>query len=218
MGVPVATSMRARQDDRFDRLLRDSVASDETGVEAQVPDSNEQAAIDDQIPADADGRRTGREPDDAAAEQPVEATDDAEVQASDLDDQADVTDSIRRGEADQQNKTAGKGNLSPRTSSTPAHEPLMTAAFHAQHGTQQSLAGNPGQLQQANPAAVRAAEPTIRGAATAQQANSTPPKAAHVQTGYATKSAASMQMLEQARDSVFKQILMKLSSDGGEMR
>ena len=39
-----------------------------------------------------------------------------------------------------------------------------------------------------------------------------------MQTGYATKTAQSMQMLEQARDSVFKQIMLKLSNDGGEMR
>ena len=94
----------------------------------------------------------------------------------------------------------------------------MAAAFHAQHGTHAPLVANATFQQQQGPAVARTGEPLIRGAATAQQASATPAKAANVQTGYATKSVHSMQMLEQARDSVFKQIMMKLNDDGGEMR
>lgn len=215
MGIPVAASMRPQQDDRFDRLLRDSVANEPSDVEAEVPDRVEEAPTDKQIERDVDDIEPSRAADESDPTDAAADVDDTE--AAPLDEQADVTESIRRGEPEQQNKTAGKGTDSPRTSSQ-QNEPLMTAAFHAQHGTQQTLVANAQAQQQAGPAAARAVEPTVRGASNAQFANSTPPKAASVQTGYATKSAHSMQMLEQARDSVFKQIMMKLNDDGGEMR
>lgn len=47
---------------------------------------------------------------------------------------------------------------------------------------------------------------------------STPLPTPAATAGYRTWNAQSMQLLEQARDSVFKQILLKLGKDGGEMR
>ncbi|MBX3463716.1 MAG: flagellar hook-length control protein FliK, partial [Planctomycetes bacterium] len=46
----------------------------------------------------------------------------------------------------------------------------------------------------------------------------TPARAAAVAPGYRTTDAAAAERLEQARDSVFKQILVQLTADGGEMR
>jgi len=215
MGIPVAASMRPQQDDRFDRLLRDSVANEPSDIEAEVPDSVDAAPLDDQIENDVEDLERSVEADEPSAA--TETTEADEADAAPLDEQADVTESIRRGEPEQQNKTAGKGTDSPRTSPQQS-EPLIAAAFHAQHGTQQSLLANAQGQAQNGVAATRAVEPAVRGSGTAQFANSTPPKAASVQTGYATKSAHSMQMLDQARDSVFKQIMMKLNDDGGEMR
>ena len=217
MGVPVAASMRQDQEGRFEQLLRDSVASEQNDVEAQVPEPAEQAPVDE--PVDADLQEVDADPvtEDAATEQPPEDGADVDADQAPLDEQADVTDSLRRGEAEQPNKGAGKGADSPRTSTSPS-EPLIAAAFHAQHGTQPTLVANAAAQQQPGPTTASQGEPLIRGAGTAQQAGGNAPKAQRAQTGYATKSAQSMQLLEQARDSVFKQILMKLTNDGGEMR
>ncbi|MGC6489536.1 MAG: flagellar hook-length control protein FliK, partial [Planctomycetota bacterium] len=92
------------------------------------------------------------------------------------------------------------------------------AALQAQHGASQPLVGGAAQPQLQQPAPTRAGEPMIRGAGGAPLTDGATAKAANVQTGYATKSARSMQLLEQARDSIFQQILMKLTAGGGEMR
>jgi len=50
------------------------------------------------------------------------------------------------------------------------------------------------------------------------QRATTPLRTPAATAGYRTSEAASAQLLEQARDSVFKQILLKLNPEGGEMR
>ncbi len=215
MGIPVATSMRPKEEGGFERLLRESVSSEQPDVEAEVPDSVDEAPVKDQADADAAEREPGSDDDREARsdeQAPTEGTEQAPVE-----DEADVTETVGQHRQDKKEPTADKSSDAPRT--TPrADESLMTAAFHAQHGSQRPLVGLAQTAQQVGPAGARSVDPTVRGAANAQFATSTPPKAQSVQTGYATKTAQSMQMLEQARDSVFKQIMLKLSNEGGELR
>lgn len=219
MGVPIAASMSKGADDSFARLLQDSVANEQSTPEPAPKAREEQTVPENEVP-EAQSSRT--EPRDNGTD--VDQTDDhggdseSDTDTSTTDLGADVTESISRGETERQNKTAGKGTDSPRTS-TQTNEPLIAATLQSQAANQQQFNGiAPGSGAQNAAAAVRTVEPTIRGTASAAQANGSTPKAAHVQTGYSTKSAQQAQMLEQARDSVFKQILMKLHGDGGEVR
>lgn len=128
----------------------------------------------------------------------------------------------RRAEPVRQ-ETAGKGADSPRRSPSSAGELVLATIY---------------QQQASAPAAPTVGAPTLAvgaiGAAGAGKAagGSTfgrglgsdatnppvPPRAGAVTTGYRTSATASAQLLDQARDSVFKQILFKLEGDGGQMR
>jgi flagellar hook-length control protein FliK len=136
----------------------------------------------------------------------------------------DVTDSIRRGEPERQ-ETAGKGPDSPRTSSRPAaagSEPGPAAPSlptGSANTTTNGVAIGPAAQPAVAPAVTaRSGEALVRGVDGPAFRPSTPTRAPAVQAGYATSSAASAEMVERARDSVFRQILMKLTGDGGEMR
>lgn len=215
MGIPMAASMRTGTDNTFDRLLQDSVANDEADFEQPPKPPTEENPIESEL---------GSEVDDVEAPQPKaersdnDTTDvtEADEQATPIDLEDDVTENIQRGEAEQQAKTAGKGTDSPR-SFTPAGEPLLAATLQAQQGGQAANAlTNQGQTQA--PTTARGVEPTMRGSTNAPLANSNTPKATAAQTAYSTRTPAQAQLLEQARDSVFKQILMKMNADGGEVR
>jgi len=80
-----------------------------------------------------------------------------------------------------------------------------------------AVAGN-GNAVGAIGAAKAAGQPMTRAAGLDAQLPNTPQRGQAVTAGYRTNNAASAQLLEQARDSVFKQILLKLNDDGGEMR
>ena len=215
MGVPVATSMRRTEDGGFERLLRESSSSEQPDVATEVPDSVEEAPVEEQ--QDPTSQQADAEPGEERDPRGDESAPADETDAAPIEDEADVTKSVSQSRQEQKDASAGKGSDTSRTSPR-ADEPLMTAAFHAQQSRQHQLIGGGQAAQQIGPVTARAVDPAVRGSANAQLASTTPPKAQSVQTGYATKTAQSMQMLEQARDSVFKQIMLKLSNDGGEMR
>lgn len=216
MGVPVAASMQQDPAEQFEQLLRDSVTDEPRDLADAGPDAVEQEV--DASPSDADladvdddARRSERD-----AEATPEELDAADPEA--LGEQVDVTDSLRRNDPEQtQNHQRPRVEPAAR-GAAPAHEPLIAAAFHAQHKSLQPLTGDATPPRPIQAAQGRSGEPLLRGAGSALLAHGSTAKSAHVQTGYATKSAHSMQLLEQARDSVFKQILMKLTEGGGEMR
>jgi hypothetical protein len=128
---------------------------------------------------------------------------------------AEVTQTIRRGEPERQ-AIAGNGTDSPHPSS---HAPGLLAAVVVR-----------GALPAANGPVVAGAGPAVQavGAAKAGQAQTrgidgewqranSPLRTPATVAGYRTSATASAQLLEQARDSVFKQILVKLNPEGGEM-
>lgn len=214
MGIPTAASMHNGDDNTFDRLLQDSVAKEETSFEQEAQADAERSEIESELGNDNDTPTPQRTEDrgDEGEGDDVVATD-TEESVTDLDD--DVTESIQRGEPEQASKTAGKGTDSPRTF-TPTSEPLVAAAMQNQNAGQAGPAIAQAQPQTTNPA--RSVEPTMRGSINGTTQNKTAPKAADVQGAYSARTAAQAQMLEQARDSVFKQIMMKMHGEGGEVR
>jgi hypothetical protein len=131
----------------------------------------------------------------------------------------EATETLRRGESERQ-PTAGKGPDSPRTSpgSGTDHEPLLTGALPQGEQGRGVVVGPSSQGVTAIAATGKAGEAQVRGFENGQARGSTPTRAPAVAAGYRTDNAASAQLLEHARDSVFKQILMQLNGDGGEMR
>jgi len=220
MGVPVAASMQPQQAEPFEQLLRDSIA-DEADARADAAEEAPAEAADDPHadldPDDADRDLQPRETRAAADEDADAELQDPAGEAA-LEEHADVTDGLRRTEPEPSERGSERRDSASSRSAAPAHEPLVTAAFHAQHKTQQQLTTAGTTTQRPGAAAARGGEPMVRGAGGAPLQSGVAAKSARVQTGYATKSAQSMQLLEQARDSVFKQILMKLTDGGGEMR
>ena len=215
MGIPMAASMHPGTDNTFDRLLQDSVASDDSSLEQPPQPQADESGIESELGTDIEDAETPKPDADVSDNGTTDVTEETEPTASvDLDD--DVTDSIHRGEAEQQAKTAGKGTDSSR-SFTPAGEPLLAATLQAKGGDQPTNA-NAAQGQNQTATAARSVEPTMRGSTNAAFATKSAPKAAAAQAGYSTRTAAQAQMLEQARDSVFKQIMMKMNADGGEVR
>jgi len=215
MGIPTAASMHNGGDNTFDRLLQDSVANDEMSFEQEAQPDAERSEIESELGNDKDTPTPKRSNERGDEGEPTDVVaNDTEDSVVDLDD--DVTDSIQRGETEQAVKTAGKGTDSPRTF-TPTSEPLVAAAMQNQTAGQ---AGNPAfaQAQQQTPNQARTVEPTMRGSINGTTHNKTSPKAADVQGAYSARTAAQAQMLEQARDSVFKQIMMKMHGEGGEVR
>ena len=217
MGVPVAASMQRPHGERFEQLLRDTLTDGQDDVAGDLPAAPEseataglnEADLDD---VDADARPTSRDAD----ETPEGDASEGDTPA--LDEQADVTDSLRRNDPETAPRSERQRDGETKRPAAATHEPLLAAAFHAQRGAQQPLVAGPAMSPPNQPMPARAADALVRGAGGAPLASASHVKSAAVQTGYATKSAHSMQLLEQARDSVFKQILMKLTDGGGEMR
>lgn len=217
MGVPVAASMQRPHGERFEQLLRDTLNEGQDDVaddlsaapEPEATDGLDDVDLDD---VDADPRPAARDADETPEGGPSEGDTAA------LDEQADVTDSLRRNDPEATPRSERPRDGETKHPAAATHEPLLAAAFHAQHGTQQTLLAGAATSPTNQPAPTRAGDAMVRGAGGAPLASTSHAKPATVQTGYATKSAHSMQLLEQARDSVFKQILMKLTDGGGEMR
>jgi flagellar hook-length control protein FliK len=215
MLIPAPLSLSTRPERGFDDVLRQVSRPDEPRVEeaAKEPPPDEAPAAEGaQAPVE---ERAEREVAERQDEAPVESPSEAGA-ADDVAAEADVTTSISRGEPVRQ-ETAGKGTDSPRTPSTIA-EPLRIAVV--QHGAQNvtpqaAVFSGRGQVEAVG--AAKSATPMGRGPA-GEFATATAGRPAAVAAGYRTAGPSSAQMLEQARDSVFKQILMKLNGDGGEMR
>ena len=221
MRIPLAASMSTGRDDRFEQVLQQTVAADEAATTAAEPDDREQLASTDETPPVTEPVR------DEAEELPPEPrSDSTEPQSADplatshahLGESA-ADEPIRRGEPERQ-ETAGKGTDSPRTSPTPrSSEPLLVA--FVQHSAQTPSAPLPVEAGRGVGAVdgVRATGSTpARGVETLPQRASATLRAPATTASYRTSSTASAELLEQARDSVFKQILMQLTGDGGEMR
>jgi hypothetical protein len=223
MRVPVAAAMTTGRGDAaasFDAALQQVVdarrepqdtarAADAAPEPAPVVD---QAAEDPpQEPVAGEVAASGTEGDATPTGAPFTAADEV----------ADVTESTRRGEPGRQ-AIAGKGTDSPRPSSRRPDEPLLIAAIQHQAGQGASAVGGGDRGALAVSAAGEAAKATApaaaRGgdlAANRPQAPLPTPAAAG---SYRTTTAAQVRLLDHARDSVFKQILLHLRDDGGEMR
>ena len=213
--VPVAASMQPEEFERFEQLLQDSVRdeADEAELRSTEDSAAEEAAL--ETPDDHAEARTTDECSDERDPVRHDTADDGDI-ARPTQVRADVTEDLRRDRPEREPLTSNSSEASRASKAT--NEPLMTAAFHAARGTSQPLDGSAPTSAQTTPSNPRSGEQVIRGAANAQLASNGSPKTQRVQTGYATRNAKSMQLLEQARDSVFKQILMKLTDGGGEMR
>lgn len=216
MGVPAPATMAAGRDESFAAVLQQTEAdapAAEAEPEPAVAPQEPAAASPEPGPADARELppEPAADPAQAAAETAAPREAARQVVAG-----ADATETIRRGEPARQ-ETAGKGTDSPRAFS-PSAEPLLAAIVA--HGARQAPAAagpaNPG-VPGVN-ATTAAGEAQGRGAAASWQTAGTQARAAAVAAGYRTDPAASARLLEHARDSVFKQILMQLHEGGGEMR
>lgn len=220
MRVPVAASMAAGRDDSFEQVLQETVAADDPPrIDERNPadDRVDDVADTDSEDAAPEAAQPGPEPDAALPDAAGYPTDPEPASTGDPTAQAaEATEAIRRGEPVRQ-ETAGKGADSPRTSSRQA-EPLLAAVVQHTAGTAAPfvVAGAGPKVDAIAPA--RAVDAPARAGATAPTTTSAPLRAPAVAAPYRTGGAASVQLLEQARDSVFKQILMKLDGDGGEMR
>jgi flagellar hook-length control protein FliK len=218
MRVPLAASMATGRDDSFEQALQEATAAadeptaapaaeaevDETATAVETPAEAPVAANDEatELPAD-----TSELPSDGAT-----SSTGAGVHA------ADVTDDIRRGETVRQ-ETAGKGADSPRTSSRTS-EPLLAAAMAQRANTPNAAGAGAGNAAERTAAVggVRSGNAPTRAIAASELRPTAPSRAPAVAASYRTSGTATAEMLEQARDSVFKQILLKLNGDGGEMR
>jgi flagellar hook-length control protein FliK len=215
MAIPMAASMKSGEDSPFDRLLRDSVANESNDNDAPAKPQQEEAPIDGELDKASKDVPDAREvADDDTTEQVADVSDDGTDEAAiDLDN--DVTESVERGDNEHPTTPTNQGKNANR--STPVtSEPLIAATLQNQNNSQQlnNAAQNP--AQQAT--TTKTVEPLMRGATSASVANNTRTNAPSVQGAYSAKSAAQAQLLEQARDSVFKQIMMKVNSEGGEVR
>lgn len=217
MRVPLAASMATGRDERFEQVLEQVVAADET---RPVDDAAARARDDADAPAAAHGADDVRADEPAAAAEPAQQPAAGDEPAAPLVAGASAADArpddTRRGEPVRQ-ETAGKGADSPRTSK-PTAEPLLAAVVQQQAGPGPAASAGTGDRAVAAVGAARAATAPARGADPGTLRPSAPLPAAATAGPYRTGGAASAQLLEQARDSVFKQILLRLQQDGGELR
>ena len=219
MRVPLAASMAVGRDDSFEQVLEQAIAQPEP--EAPPADLDDQAPATEVVEESTQPEAEApRERDELPAEPQPDANDRDPLATSHATGvaEADVTDSISRGEPERQ-ETAGKGTDSPRTS-RPTAEPLIAAVV--QHGNQHPgtpfvVAGAERGIAAIGGARAAGDGPT-RGIDGLQQRANAPLRAPSVAAAYRTDNAAQAELIEHARDSVFKQILLQLTGDGGEMR
>ncbi|MFO1076351.1 MAG: flagellar hook-length control protein FliK [Planctomycetota bacterium] len=225
--IPAPAAMASARSERFADVLDETTAPQQRAPEAtNAPehDLDGAAPADGRpaAPAGAERRRRVAEHEagddaalDGADEPPVEPELDA-VQDGELND-------IGRGESGWR-ETAGKGTDSPRPSPAGAAERELALESLARRVR---LGGPIGAPVAAQPAAAGAAAATSRAGADAPvravaqpaaSAAGAASRAAATTAGYRTNGAVSAQLLDQARDSVFKQILFKISGENGEMR
>lgn len=220
MAVPQAASLAAWREDRFAQVLDQTVRAEAEPVReperAPTPDDSPATETPPAPPDEPDRPRDELPTDDAAA---LEAAEAGSAHGTQPTQEPEVTETLSRGESVRQ-ETAGKGTDSPRTSSSgrPSAEPLLVA--FVQHAAQPSTQVAAGEASRGVGAvgAVRAGEAPTRGIEGPTTRANTVLRAPATVAGYRTHSAASAELLEHARDSVFKQVLMQLTEGGGEMR
>ncbi|MEO6594071.1 MAG: flagellar hook-length control protein FliK [Planctomycetota bacterium] len=219
MRVPQAATM-ARPDD-FDAVLQLRVEADASRAEP--------------VPAPREAEPVATEPapveDQAAEEQPIEPREQAEHDPFHVPDEALATHHPVADEPDEtpgrresaRQETAGRGTDSLRSPSSPSRpanitEQLIVAGVHHAVGVAAVPGGEQARGVQSIGGAGAVREAMTRGIDGPGARGNLPTRAAAVAAGYRTNGTASAELLEHARDSVFKQILMKLNGDGGEMR
>jgi hypothetical protein len=223
MKVPLAASMAAGRDDGFEQVLEQTVAEQTERVDPRLPS----------------GDRVDAEPD-ASDAQPVPTADhDADADAAatagpELDPHgegdhggafagsgpaaAGVSERAQRTDAEPPAGVANAADSARRA--RPSAEPLLAAAM--QLGPNAGAAPAPAASTTSARTvgaigAARAADGATRGTDLAPARTAAPLRAPATVASYRTSATASAELLEHARDSVFKQIVMKLTGDGGEM-
>jgi hypothetical protein len=212
MRVPVAASSRIGIAETFEERLQQATTPSEPANE--TADAPDETPADETAPAEEPAATADepRDPADPVAEDrtPAQRAATAEPPARAVTDA--LPPSTRRGEPELR-IDAGKDSGSPRTSAQPLAPELPNSAANKTT----AVAGAPGTGASARtngpalPAANVRAEPTTA-------VKNAPLRPGALQTGYRTLTTQSVQLVEQARDSVFKQILFKLDQGGGEMR
>ncbi len=155
--------------------------------------------------------------------QDVEADDSLEV------DDSHATTGMARQDQPERARTESRSSQpeAPATGKTPTREPTNNQPVADATPTLPANAAAANQAAQfseamtAASASARAGQSGTSGdRVSVQVGEATPGKAAAVTTttGYRTMNQQSVRMVEQARDSIFKQILFKLGKDSGEMR
>jgi flagellar hook-length control protein FliK len=211
--IPMAASMTTGRREPFEAVLRDRVAHEQASPrrEHEAERAPEAAPVTPEATvaeaSEVDEPEALPRRDDPNQETPPTTG----HRAVDEQAPADTTEDNRRGEPVRQT-TAGKGTDSPRTPSATA-EPLVAAAV--QHRAPQATPVPIAAQQVAATAIKGGGEAPVRGVDGPAFRADAPKAQAAAQAGYATRNAASAELLEQARDSVFKQILMHLDKDGG---
>ncbi|MCR9244282.1 MAG: flagellar hook-length control protein FliK [bacterium] len=215
MRIPTPARMTT-DDDAFVNALEEATPRQE---EPQ-PEAEDLTDIDDELADVAPEGETA--PERASEEQlPEPATEAGEalvepkvVRASEP---ALPTESNRAGESGRQ-QSAGKGTDSPRALLATRDDAMLDeiAAHGARNAaTNLGAAGQPGTpVTPTQPAG----DPIVRGASSADnraQSTATPARAL---PAFRTSATATAQLLDQARESIFKQIMLKLTQGGGEMR
>jgi flagellar hook-length control protein FliK len=203
----------------LDQVVQDAPATEVEQRPADVASARDEQAEEPVTDSAAELPPEPRQPVDDHLESGADAATD-DVMSHERAAAPEVTETLRRGESERR-ESAGKGPDSPRTSAAKGsgNEPLL-AAVAQRSGPDRVLPsavtnGNSG------PAAIgagKAGDAPTRGFDAGQARPTTPTRAAAVAPGYRTDTAAGAELLEHARDSVFKQILLQLDAEGGEMR
>lgn len=224
--VPKPARM-SESDDAF-RVALESADDARVDAEPTPPETTEPVAdIDEELSEAHDEAFAEREPTPDA-----DAQDNAHGRHSTngpLPAQADadqVTTTTISGRESGRRTDAGKGTDSPRTSSRPLEGNDLLDELAA-HGARRSSAGSAtfasglhhGPIAAIDSGAQRpGGEPMLRAVDGGNGRATTGATATAVKPAFRTSGAATAQMLEQARESIFKQILLKLADGGGEMR
>lgn len=221
MWVPAPSAPTPAPGDAFEDVLQQRLEHDRPAP-GEVAREAEQAPAEAEVPAA-----------DEAAELP---TDEAPATTDPADDDlggapaaylgaatVEPQDQTQRRVEPVRQETAGKGADSPRRSPSSAGEQVLATLYLQNANTPTApSAGAPsaaiGAVGGTTAAKAAGGSTFARGFGTDATAPQLAPRAGAVTTGYRTSAAASAQRLDQARDSVFKQILFKLDGDGGQMR
>lgn len=217
MRVPVAASMQTGRSDTFAQTLDQVVA-------AQEPEPVEPAAewAEDE-PSPVPEPSTARKPEPEREAEPSAAdgiatdptSDDGHLAPIQSRSEADATTSLTREPMRQD--PAGRGTESPDLTARTA-EPLLAAVVSQRANGNAPIVATGASSLQPTAATQRGGQAQTRGVGLASMQSTQPERPPAVAASYRSSPAASAQLLEQARDSVFKQILLKLTGDGGEMR